>query len=89
MAGGADSAPPSSARNSGPHSRARVKVDDTIVSKDNDMVELLGNQFQLLFTIEDDSNIALFQSQILTEATMWELGNIKHSDTVRAYLKRI
>ena len=71
-----------------PKSIGPLKVDDTIVSKDNDMVELLGNQFQSVFTIEDDSNIALLQPQILTEVTMWELGNIS-SETVRAYLKKL
>ena len=34
------------------------------------MVELLSNQFQSIFTIEDYGSIALLQPQIGTKATM-------------------
>ena len=65
-----------------------LKANNMLVSKDNEMVELLSNQFSSVFTIEDQSGIALLHPPTVTEETLGELGNVS-SDLVRAYLKKL
>ena len=65
-----------------------LKANDRLVGNDTEMVELLSEQFESVFTIEDQSNLSLLQIQPLTEQSMVQLGDIS-SDLVRTYLKRV
>jgi len=64
------------------------KINDVLVTEDSEMVEVLNDKFQAVFTIEDQSNIAALQPQPETEATIGELGSIS-SELVLEYLKKV
>ena len=72
----------------GPKSIGPLKVHDTVVSEDNEMVKLFSDQFKSVFTIEDTADIESLQSQPLTGAAMGEIDNI-NSELVRTYLRKI
>ena len=65
-----------------------LKSNDTIISKDVEMVELLSSQFESVFTDEDQCGVALLQPPLLTRATVGELVNISR-DLVQTYIRRI
>ena len=72
----------------GPKTIGPLKVNDTIVSKDNEMLQLLSDQFKSVFTVEDATGIASIQPQSVTDKTIDEIDGI-NSELVRTYLKRI
>ena len=74
--------------NSAAKSIGPLKANDKLVNSDGEMVELLSDQFKSVYTIEDNSGIAVLQTQYLTEEIMEEMGDIG-SDLVREYLKRV
>ena len=38
-----------------------LKMNETIISKDNEMVELFSDQFRSVFTVEDQNGLVLLQ----------------------------
>ena len=64
------------------------KVNDEVVSRDSDVVKVLNNKFQSVFTDEDDTNIAALQSQPEIETTISGIGSVS-SELVLTYLKKI
>ena len=71
-----------------PKSISPLKINDRVVSHEREMVELLSNQLKSVFTIEDQSNVALIQPQSLTEATIENMCHIG-SNLVRTYIKKL
>ena len=63
-------------------------MNDTIVSKDSEMLQLLSDQFKSVFTVEDATGIASIQPQSVTDKTIDEIDRI-NSELVRTYLKKI
>ena len=74
--------------NSGSKSIGPFKVNDELVSKDSEIVELLNSRFKSVFTVEDESNFAALQPQQLTNESIGDIGNIT-SELVLTHIKKI
>ena len=65
-----------------------LKVNDVVVSRDSEVVEVLNNKFKSVFTVEDEGNFAALQPKLQTEKSIGEVGDID-SELVLSYLKKI
>ena len=49
-------------------------MNDQVVSRDTEIVEVLNNEFKSVFTIEDESTLAVLQLQTETSGTERDIG---------------
>ena len=65
-----------------------LKVNNTIVSEDNKIVEHLNDSFQSVFTTEDVCAMQSLKHPLVTQASICDIANI-HSAEVLAHMKRM
>ena len=65
-----------------------LRVNDEVVSRDSEMVEVLNNEFKSVFTIEDESSLASLQPQTETSEMVGEIGTVSR-DLVMKYIRKI
>ena len=63
-------------------------MNDEVVSRDSKIVEVLNNEFKLVFTIEDESTLLLLQPQTETSETAGEIRSVSRELVVK-YIRKI
>ena len=65
-----------------------IRVNDTLISDDGKMAEVLNDKFKSVFTQEDESNLAALQCQPVTDQELRDIDDIG-SNQVLAYIKKM